>query len=956
MRRIEIRRKNDTREERLRQDIEDIGLSLGKVEMLNVYLLYGEITEQEFSRIIEIVTDPVSEEWGSFQFPETVKIVEVALNPGVMDPVALDTLNVIRKIGIELDGVKTIKKYIFHNTDEKTINLIKERVLLNPLIEHCVRDEVRGPRSDVRCPRIEVMTLNISSRTGEELLNLSKSMGLFLNREEMKEISCYFSKEGRDPTVTELETFGILWSEHCSHKTMRGDVEVQSAKCKMQNAKYKNLLKSTIMKVTEELNKPWVISAFRDNAGIIEFDEEYAICFKIETHNHPSALEPYGGAATGIGGVVRDILGCGLGAKPIANIDVFCVGEPDTPYSSLPKGVLHPKRILRGIVSGVADYGNKLGIPTVNGSVTYHKDYTTTPLVYCGCVGIMPKRACKKRVMEGDLAMLVGGRTGRDGIHGATFSSGVMNQTTQKEFGSAVQIGDPLREKNLLDALLIARDRGLYNSITDCGAGGVCTAASELAEGLGLEVDIRNIPLKYEGISPTEIWISESQERMVLSAPLKNLEELKRIFTDAESELTVIGKFIESGRINVSYDKQKILDLDLDFLLHGMPKTAKTAIISRKKREGDETLEGLDIKSIFERMLSHPNIAKKEWIVRQYDHEVQGGTVIKPLLADAAVIKPLETKGKRGIVIGHGLAPFYEDAYKNGSSSLDEAVRNLCAVGADPSRIALLDNFSWGNPEEPVTMGKLVRVCQALYDTALVYEMPFISGKDSLYNQFETEGKKQSVLPTILISGIGIIEDVNKAITQSIKSPGNPIYIIGSTYPESGGSLLYRILGMEGGEEPSIHPREAIKLYKRLHRAIRDGIVISCHDCSEGGIAVALAEVCFGTRFGIRVSLDNVPVLGVQDPASILFSESNSRFIVEVDRKKRDEFEEILQGISFGKIGEVILERELVIEDLITIPIARLEAIWTLKDRGDLGTRGQGDREMGRWGDRGTRR
>jgi len=925
MRRIEIKRKNDIRGERVRQDIEDLGLSSDRVEVLDVYLIYGDITDEEFLRIVEVVTDPVSEEWGVFKFAKNTKIIEVALNPGVMDPVAIDTLDVIKKIGIEIDGVKTLKKYVFYNTDDKTINLAKERVLLNPLIQHIVigKETLRM----VKPGKKETPTVNVSSLTEKELLDLSKSMGLFLNEEEMKDISHYFSKEWRAPTVAELETFGILWSEHCSHKTMRGDIKIKNQKLKI-----KNLLKSTIMKVTEELDKPWVISAFKDNAGIVEFNDEYAICFKVETHNHPSALEPFGGAATGIGGVVRDILGCGLGAKPIANIDVFCVGDPDTSYSSLPEGVLHPRRILRGIVSGVGDYGNKLGIPTVNGSVTYHKDYTANPLVYCGCVGIIPKANCQKKVNTNDLIILVGGRTGRDGIHGATFSSGVMDENTQREFSSAVQIGDPLREKNLLDAILSARDKELYSSITDCGAGGICTAVSELAEGIGAEVQLENVPLKYKGLSPTEIWISESQERMVLSAPEEKLDELKKIFDECESELTVIGRFVKTGRIVVSYKKEKICDIDLAFLLHGMPKTAKTAIIPVIMGNREEVPENLDIESIFESMLSHPNIASKEWIVRQYDHEVQGGTIIKPLLADAAVIKPLSIKGDKGIIIGHGLAPFYKDVYKNASSSLDEAVRNLCAVGGDPSHIALLDNFSWGSPEDPVNMGKLVRACKALYNVASAYKMPFISGKDSLYNEFESDGEKQSVLPTILISGIGFIEDVKKGITQSIKVPGAPIYIIGRTYPELGSSLLYRILKIQNGEEPSLHPQEAIELYRKLHIAIKKGVIFSCHDCSEGGIGIAVSEMCFGTGLGIKLSLDNVPVSDVKNPFSILFSESNSRFIVEVSREREKEFEEIMSEMPFGKVGEVIPSRNLVIENLINIPVERLENVW--KSRG----------------------
>ncbi|MCK4328391.1 phosphoribosylformylglycinamidine synthase subunit PurL [candidate division WOR-3 bacterium] len=943
MRRIEIKRKDKIRGERIKQDMHDLGLSANSVEVLDVYLLYGDITDKQFEKIVEIVMDSVYEEWGLFEFPENARVIEIALNPGVMDPVAIDSLEVARKLGIKLDGIKILKKYIFYDTDDKTINLAKGRILLNPLIQHVVKGEekLEGKiESKQKTPTVDLPSMN-----SEELLQLSRTMGLFLNQEEMKVISIYFSKEGKNPTIAELETFGILWSEHCSHKTMRGNVKILNLGAERKprtftkvrgGSEIRNLLKSTIMKVTEELKKPWVLSAFKDNAGIIEFNDKYAVCFKVETHNHPSALEPFGGSATGIGGVIRDILGCGLGAKPIANTDIFCVGNLDQSYSSLLKGVLHPRRILRGIVAGVADYGNKMGIPTINGSVTYHRDYTTNPLVYCGCIGMMPKNTVDKQVNNGDLVILVGGKTGRDGIHGATFSSGVMDETTQSEFGSAVQIGDPLREKNLLDALLIAREKALYNSITDCGAGGICTSVSELAEGIGVEVQLENVPLKYKGLSPTEIWVSESQERMVLAASGKNLKELKRVFDEYGSELTVIGRFVNSNRVKVRYKEKVICDIDLKFLIHGMPKIAKKALLPIKKDRGEGSKKidkkfdkNLDV--ILMKMLSHPDIASKEWIVRQYDHEVQGATVIKPLNADAAVLKPLFIEGNKGIVVAHGLAPFYEDSYNNAASSLDEAVRNICATGGDPSQIALLDNFSWGNPEDQENMGKLVRACEALYDVAIVYSMPFISGKDSLYNEYESKNGKQSVPPTILVSGIGIIDDVNKTVTQNIKFLGNPVYIIGHTYPELGNSLLHRILQFSDGEEPDIRPERAIELYKRLYMSIKEGMVVSCHDCSEGGFGVALAEMCFGSGFGLQINLDNIPSSGLREPFSILFSESNSRFILEVDIKKKYEFEDIMTGVSYAQIGDVISTNKLIINNLLNIDITKLETKWKSK-------------------------
>ncbi len=919
--RIEITKKDNIEGDRIKKAIKDIGIKVKNVFTKDVYLIFGNLTEKEI-RIIaeEILVDKVWEDYTieEDKGPEEGWI-EIAYNPGVLDPVAKSTENIIKEVGMDIKAVKRIKKY---KIEGENIEQVKQRILYNKLIQHqVVKKEGLAVPPKYNFKPIYVPIFNT------DLITISKQMSLFLNEEEMVKIRDYFKEINRNPTDVELETFGILWSEHCSHKTFKG--EIQNSEFRIQN-----LLKSTIMKVTEELNKPWVISAFSDNAGIIEFDEDYAVCFKVETHNHPSALEPYGGAATGIGGVIRDILGCGKGAKPIANTDTFLFGNLDMAYEGLPEGVLHPKRIMKGVVNGVADYGNRMGIPTVNGGVFFNEGYTANPIIYCGCVGIIPKKLCKKKVEIGDLVVLIGGRTGRDGIHGATFASGEMTGETHTQFGSAVQIGDPITEKRMMDALLQARE--LYNSVTDCGAGGISTAISELAKDIGVIVELEKVPLKYEGLSYREIWISESQERMVLSVPEENIKKIKEIFFNEGVDATVIGEFIKGKKIIVKYRNNTVVELNTEFVLEGMP-TRKLKVKRPRQRSGcpeskvNEVGAGFSLRnieqnplSVLKTLLSAPNIASKEWVVRQYDHEVQGGSVIKPLLGDAAVVRPLlqisnlksQISNRKGIVIGSGISRL-KDPYWMAVSAVDEAIRNVVAVGGDPDRIALLDNFSWGSPEDPEKMHDLVMASKGLYDTAKVYETPFISGKDSLYNEFKTENRTLSVPPTLLISAIGLIPDVEKAVSYSLKSKGNSIYMVGETYTKN--------------RLPTTKDR---KIFFSLHRAINEGIISACHDISEGGIGVGIAEMCItclptgkNGNLGARINLDNIPSSTPQFcGVDLLFLESDTRFLVEVKDETR--FKEIMEGIPIGRIGEVTEEPILDIENMFKVSIKEVRYIY----------------------------
>jgi len=766
---------------------------------------------------------------------------------------------------------------------------------------------------------MSVNSIDILDADDDELLNISERGLLALNLTEMKAIQDYFSELGRNPTDVELETIAQTWSEHCVHKTFRGLIEYSQ---EGETEIIDSLLKSTIMKATREINKPWCVSVFSDNAGIIEFDENYNIAFKVETHNHPSAIEPYGGAGTGIGGVIRDPLGTGLGAKPILNTDVFCFGPPDLPYDELPRGTLHPKRIFKGVVAGVRDYGNRMGIPTANGAILFDRRYTCNPLVYCGNVGLIPKDRCHKRVNRGDIAVVVGGRTGRDGIHGVTFASLELDESSET-LGSAVQIGNPIVEKKMVDTLLQARDKQLYSAITDCGGGGLSSAFGEMGEEVGLRIDLEKVPLKYAGLAPWEIWISESQERMALAVPPEEIDELLQVFNAEDVEATAIGEFTGDRKLRLFYEGNLVADLDMEFLHSGLPRATKKAIFKRPTHPEPEFgikdwafEDPSDLTPYLLQILASPNVASKEWVIRQYDHEVQGGSILKPLQGikndgpgDACIVTPV-LGSKRSIIVANGINPKYSDIdpYQMAASAIDEALRNIVSVGGTLQHTALLDNFSWGNPDKPDRLGALVRACKACYDIAVAYGTPFISGKDSLYNEYQdTDTGEQIAIPhTLLISAICVMDDVTKAVSMDAKSDGDLVYVVGKTYNEMGGSHYYAERGFIGNSVPKVRPEEGKRTMESLSAAIESGLARACHDCSEGGIGVAAAEMAFAGGYGMKIDLRKVPKADdVLRNDVLLFSESNSRFIVEVPKALQSEFQQAMGGTSFGLIGEI---------------------------------------------------
>jgi phosphoribosylformylglycinamidine synthase len=837
--------------------------------------------------------------------------------------VAESVTTAIDDMGVKVDHVRTARKYVLLGEITQTqTDTIARKILSNDCIEDCViGNESEPPSPHLKPYELQIVHWPICELNDDQLTALSKEKDLFLNLVEMQTIQKYYQQIGREPTDVELESIAQTWSEHCVHKTLKSSVDMS---INGEHVHFDDLLKDTVFQATKQLNKDWCISVFADNAGVIEFDKDSAICFKVETHNHPSALDPYGGAATGIGGVIRDPMGTGMGARPIANTDIFCFGEPDKKLEDIPKGVLHPRRIMKGVVAGVRDYGNRMGIPTVNGALYFDDRYLANPLVYCGNIGIMDKDKCFKNPQSGNLIIMVGGRIGRDGIHGATFSSGQMTHEHETIFSHAVQIGNPITEKKMLDVLIQANEAGLYEAITDCGAGGLSSAVGEMGEELGADVDLEKSPLKYAGLNYTEIWISEAQERMVIAVKPENLEAITKIFDDENVESTVIGKFTNDKKLRLRYNGQQVAELDMEFLHNGVPKYSRKAIWKDRQFTEPSIPEKDNYNNELLQILSSYNVASKEWVIRQYDHEVQGGSVIKPLTGvnndgpgDAAVIQP-KFNSDKGLAISCGMNPLYGDIdpYWMALAGIDEAVRNLTCVGGRIDRIALLDNYCWGDCTKPETLGPLVRASQACYDGAMAFEAPFISGKDSLNNEFACEDGTQISIPsTLLISAISIVDDINKSVTMDTKRASNLLFIVGETKNELGGSHYYKINGHLGANVPTLELETAPKIAKKISDAIAGGLLVSCHDCSEGGLAVALAEMAFAGGLGIEADLRGLPKSKdcIRMDAQ-LFSESNSRYIVEIEPDKYDAFAKLMLNLPFGQIGKVTEDKRLIIK------------------------------------------
>ena len=775
------------------------------------------------------------------------------------------------------------------------------------------------------------------------LMRLSKEGQLYLSLPEMQTIRSKFQELDRDPTDIELETIAQTWSEHCSHKTLAGRIAYRDEN---GEKRFENMLKETVFAATQEIRKrlgenDWCVSVFKDNAGIVTFDDEQDVCIKVETHNHPSALEPYGGANTGLGGVIRDPLGTGMGARPVCNTDVFCFAPPDTPFDSLPPGVLHPRTVMHGVVAGVRDYGNRMGIPTVNGAVFFDERYLGNPLVYCGNIAMIPRGMSEKEVIPGDYIVAVGGRTGRDGIHGATFSSAELTHESEELSGGAVQIGNPITEKMVHDVILDARDQGLFNAITDCGAGGFSSAVGEMGEETGAEVWLEKAPLKYSGLSYTEIWISEAQERMVLAVPEEKWQAFHDLCASEGVEACILGKFTDSNELVLKYEGEVVGHLPMSFLHDGRPPVVREAAY-QPQPETPTNLSSIEFShgDVLKQILASLNVCSKESIIRQYDHEVQAGSVVKPLVgikndgpSDAAVVRP-DLRKPRGLVIGCGMNPQLgdRDPYWMAAAAIDEAIRNCVAVGADPAKIAILDNFCWGNTERAETLGSLVRAALACHDIAIAYGAPFVSGKDSLNNEFSYDEKTISIPASLLITALGQVENIEQCVTMDLKSEGNVLLLVGETLDEMGGSHFNLVTGSESGIVPRLNLEQAPPVFRSVHDCIQSGLIRSCHDLSEGGLAVALAEMAFAGGLGVDVKLDREG-----SAATVaLFSESNTRFVIEVEPGQLDSVQQAFEkngALAPTQLGSVTSTGQVRIHDnageaLIEEEISQLKSVW----------------------------
>src|SRR3989338_4543552 len=922
---IEVKSKEsarDVRKEGLQRAIkEDLGLKAEVLETSDIYAIDGSYSTKEAETIGKAMSDSIVQDFGINKqlYTKGAWIIIVRYKPKITDPSGQSVLKMVEDLGLAANNATIIQKYAVRNATKEQGEMICKGLLANENTQQfgygfeTINANSLLTRASEKENEEAAQTVKISKAPDRELQRISKDGMLSLSIDEMKAVQAYFRKLRREPTDVELETIAQTWSEHCKHKTFNSEIEIEiTDSTGKRTEKIRNLFKETIVAATSEIakRKEWkdnLISVFKDNAGIIRFDDDNCIAFKVETHNHPSALDPYGGAGTGLGGVIRDVLGAGLGAKPIFNTDVFCFANPGY-KEKLPPSILHPKRIFKGVVAGVRDYGNRMGIPTINGSITFHDSYLT-PLVYCGTAGIIPKWAAQKEAKTGDLIVVLGGKTGKDGLHWATFSSTELKEGTAT---SVVQIGNARSEEKMLDAILDARDKKLYTAITDCGAGGFSSAVGEMGEELGAEVELTNAPLKQKGMKPWEIWLSESQERMILAVPEKSLQKLKEICEREGTSIAAIGKFTSSKKLILKNKGQIVAQLDMGFLHDGFPRQKRKAVYRENAKKPTGRISSQNYAEILKKILGMPSIASKEWVIRQYDHEVQANTLLKPLTgarndgpSDASVVRPI-FGSKKGVAVSNGINPRYGmiSSYWMAASAIDEALRNIVATGGSASRTAILDNFCWANTEGPEKLGTLVMAAKACKDIATAYGTPFISGKDSLHNETVIGNKRLPIPDTLLISAITVIDNIENTITMDLKKEGSSIYLIGETKDELGGSHYNEASGkpLEEGNVPRVDAEKGKKTFAAVEEAMNRKTVLACHDLSEGGLAVAMAEMCFAGGIGAEIELGGS---AITDTAA-LFSESQTRFLAEAESGKEGEFEATMKknGCAFGRIGK----------------------------------------------------
>lgn len=916
------------------------GLAVQSVYRYDIYCVLGNISTQELHALksslfcTELIETCTIMEDSHATYPcDNGITLEVMFLPGVTDTRSREAMVAMQEM--QFYGVKEIVSGTGYHIQGAFTKEDKQKIattLCNSSIQYYCFGAASPRWVSVETDNFvyDVEKYDFAKMNDEELLQFSAEKKASLDLGEMQKIKEYFIKVGRPCTDAEFETIAQTWSEHCVHKTFKANITIESSDEQVKehypDLCVNNVLKTYIKKATDDINADWVVSAFVDNAGIVRLDENFDVSFKVETHNHPSAIEPFGGANTGVGGVIRDVMG--VSARPFALTDVLCFGPPDISNTLVPPGSLHPQATLLGVVDGVSDYGNKMGIPNVNGGIHFGEGYTTNPLVYCGCVGIAKHNIHKTQAQTGDHIFALGAPTGRDAIRGATFSSMAVDAGTGTVAGAAVQIGDPIIQKKVSEVLDIIVEEGLYSAITDCGAGGFSSAVGEMSSKLGCRVDLTNMPVKYVGLQAWERWISESQERMVLAVPEHSCARVKELCSIYDVIAYDLGVFTGDGMLQVLCNGEQVINLDCSFLHSGPPQKSLRAIPYTQKRKYTQ-YHSVSLKTALLQLLSDNSICSRESIVRRYDYEVQGGTVLRQYDGvtytgpqDASVVQPREITSHVAVAISNALLPRYSafGAYEMTSATIDEAVRSIVAVGGDPLRIGILDNYCMGDPSRPDVMWDLIESARACYNTACFFKTPFISGKDSFYNEYISVGGSRKAIPaSLLISAIGIVPNIDNVVSSDLKCQDTALFLYGRHDFQLAGSIFAENFGLPSDCELRISTVSMCNAqnYCNLHKAISKNLVLSCHDISDGGMLVALAEMCIGSGIGAQLELETVLNKNTNtngecttEELAFLFGETTGCFILEVKKDTIDEVKQIL-GQDLLLIGNTSVKPEL---------------------------------------------
>ncbi len=954
-------------------------IKTGSIQTRTVYKIDAQLTRAELEAARQGLTDPVTElsALGRLRPPKFDWLIEVGFKPGVTDNVGRTAREALQDILgrplAEGENVYTATQYFVRgvggkraappaaqtegNPEKALIENLANNLLANPLIQTITiltAAEWRELPPDNTAPVIHEASANIVNTyelggTDDELLALSREHILSLDLTEMRAIRDYFAQPAvraerqaaglpEQPTDVEVECIAQTWSEHCSHKIFAAKINYcdENGRIEQINSLFNTYIRAATKKIAESID--WLVSVFTDNAGIIRFNDRLHLVYKVETHNSPSALDPYGGAMTGIVGVNRDPMGTGMGANLLCNVWGYCLGSPFH-TGALPEGLMHPRRIRDGVHQGVIEGGNQSGIPWTRGWEIFDARYLGKPLVFCGTVGTLPvlqnnRPSERKEVNCGDMIVTLGGRIGKDGIHGATFSSEELRAESPVQ---AVQIGDPITQRKMYEFLMEARAAGLYRAITDNGAGGLSCAAGEMGRmSGGADLDLAQAPLKYQGLQPWEIFLSEAQERMTLAVAPQQIEKFLALARRRDVEATVLGRFTNTGKLHVRHGAKTVALLDMEFLYDGCPTMTLEArwtppVIPTPQPPAPGQSDRLLVD-----LLGSLNICSSEFKSRQYDGEVKGLSVVKPYIgryadipSDATVMR-VEYNSNAGIILAEGINPFYSDldTYAMTAAVIDEAVRRIISAGGHLNQIAGLDNFCWPDPVQSAKtpdghykLAQLVRANKALYDIATAYGIPCISGKDSMKNDSTRGGRKISIPPTLLFSAIAKIGDVRKSVTMEVKMPGDLLYLIGLTHPELGASALHRLLaeqqqtpGHYGGAVPQLDISLALRLYRAMNEAADRELLRSAHTPTRGGLAVALALMALGGDMGIEADLTQAPRTAAMRDDEILFSESNSRFVVSIAPENATAFETLFRELPCARIGKAQKGKRLLIK------------------------------------------